>query len=177
MAIALLGAGRAIDVQHSKLTLYVDKQGMFAFMADNHEIEAPIASGSFDADAKTVELNFDAAKIRVLDPKLSEGRRGEVQAAMVSAKVLDVEHYPQITFRTTKVDAADATHWTVTGDLTLHGQTHPQNVTVVETDASHFAGTATIRQSTYGIVPIRIAGGTVAVKDDVRLVFTVTLAP
>jgi polyisoprenoid-binding protein YceI len=63
----------------------------------------------------------------------------------------------------------------VTGDLTLHGQTHPITFAVTRVDATHFHGATTVRQSAFGISPIRIAGGTVRVKDDVKVEFAIAL--
>lgn len=173
---ALAGV-RQIDVQHSKVTVYVYKQGLFSIFADNHEIDAPIASGSFDAAHDVAVITIDAAKIKVLDPKLSADRRNSVQSSMAGPQVLDVAKYPTIAFRSTNVRRRDTTHWTVTGDLTLHGETHPVDVDVVTSGDAHFDGSATIRQSAFGITPIRIAGGTVSVKDDVKVAFSITLAP
>jgi polyisoprenoid-binding protein YceI len=94
---------------------------------------------------------------------------------MTGPQVLDVAKYPTIVFRSTKIDVADATHWKVSGNLTLHGQTHPIDVQVVKGDETHFSGSATIRQSAFGITPIKIAGGAVSVRDDVKVDFQVAL--
>ena len=64
---------------------------------------------------------------------------------------------------------------TVTGDLTVHGETHAVVVEVVQIDTTHFKGSATVRQSAFGISPIRLAGGTVKVKDDVNVDFDIAL--
>jgi polyisoprenoid-binding protein YceI len=157
------------------MTVYVFKQGLFSFLADNHEIAAPISGGAYDAAAKRVELSVAAARLTVLDPKLSPERRAQVQAAMDS-KVLDVDRYPTIEFRSTQIDESDPNRWKVTGDLTLHGQTHPIAFAVRREDPSHFSGTATIRQTEFGISPIRVAGGAVTVKDDVQVRFRIALA-
>ncbi len=37
----------------------------------------------------------------------------------------------------------------------------------------HYTGSATVRQSDFGMTPIRIAGGTVQVKDDVKIDFDI----
>jgi polyisoprenoid-binding protein YceI len=165
----------AFDVQQSKMTVHVGARGLFAFLADNHVIDAPITSGSYDTETKVVQLTVDAAKMLVLDPKLSADRRDQVQANMTGSQVLDAEKYPTISFRSTKIDDTDPNRWTVTGDLTLHGQTHPIEVQVHRADAMHFLGSATIRQTTFGITPIRVAGGTVSVKDDVDVEFEIVL--
>jgi len=166
-----------IDTQHSSLTIHVWKQGLFSFAADNHVVDAPIASGKYDAAHQTIELSIDAAKLRVLDPQLAPNRRDQVQANMVGPQVLDVQKYPQIVFRSTKSPAGSPSQLSITGDLTLHGQTHPIVVQTAAIDATHFKGTATVRQTDFGITPIRLAGGTVKVKDDVNIDFELALKP
>ena len=164
-----------IDAQHSSLTVYVSKQGIFAFAADNHVVNAPLTSGAFDPATKSIELKIDAAQMRVLDPSMAPDRRAQVQANMVSSQVLDVQKYPQITFQSTKTQATSPGKLTVTGDLTLHGQTRSVTVDVDEIDAKHYKGRVTIRQTDFGITPIRIAAGTVKVKDELRIEFDIEL--
>jgi polyisoprenoid-binding protein YceI len=165
----------AIDMQHSKMTVYVYKQGLFSFLADNHEIDAPIANGSYDSSSNSIDITVDAAQMKVLDPKMAADKRNSVQSNMTGPQVLDVAKYPTIVFRSTKIGSADATHWKVSGNLTLHGQTHPIDVQVLKVDETHFSGSATIRQSAFGITPIKIAGGAVSVRDDVKIDFQVAL--
>jgi polyisoprenoid-binding protein YceI len=164
------------DVAHSKMTVYVYKQGMFSFAADNHEIAAPLASGSYESATGAVELTVDATKMQVLDPSLSSGRRDDIQSNMAGLQVLDVEKYPTIAFRSTNVETDSSGALTVTGDLTLHGQTHSIVVQAHKVDPTHFSGSVMLRQSTFGITPIRLVGGTVQVKDDVKIVFEIALA-
>lgn len=166
---------RAIDPGHSTLTVYVYKEGLFAFAADNHEIAAPIASGSVDATSGTVDVTVDAKGMRVLDPRLSDARRAQVQSNMAGPQVLDVSAYPTIGFHAKGLTIASAGHFTIAGDLTLHGQTHAVSVDVTRADPTHFTGAAVVRQSSFGLTPIRIAGGMVRVKDDVKVVFDIAL--
>jgi polyisoprenoid-binding protein YceI len=166
---------RAFDLAHSKITVYVYKQGMFSFLADNHQIDAPITAGRYDGTAKSVEFTVATAKMKVLDPKMPPSRRDSVQKAM-DDQVLEIAKYPTVSFRSTAIEDRDPKHWTVTGDLNLHGQTHAITVQVQRADASHFSGSATIRQTAFGITPIRIAGGIVSVKDDVTVEFEVVLS-
>jgi polyisoprenoid-binding protein YceI len=155
--------------------VHVWKQGIFAFAADNHVVDAPITSGKFDPQSNSIELNIESAKLRVLDPQLPSDRRAQVQANMLGPQVLDVAKYPEITFHSTNSQATSPGKLTVTGDLTLHGETHAVVVQVVQIDTTHFKGSATVRQSAFGISPIRLAGGTVKVKDDVNVDFDIAL--
>ena len=48
----------------------------------------------------------------------------------------DMEKYPEITFQSTKVEPVDATHFDVTGDLTIKGTTKPITVRLEFTGAA-----------------------------------------
>ncbi len=165
----------AIDAAHSIMTVAVSKQGVFSLFADNHVIDAPIASGTYDDAQKAVVLTVDATQMRVVDPKSSANRRADVQSNMAGPEVLDVNTYRTIVFRSTNISGTDTSRWTVNGNLTLHGQTHPISFAAVRADATHVSGSATVNQSTFGITPIRIAGGAVTVKDAVTVSFRIVL--
>jgi polyisoprenoid-binding protein YceI len=165
-------APASIDTGRSKMTVLVYKQGLFAFLADNHEIDAPIQSGSVDG-AKSVRITVDAAKMQVLDPKLSSDKRSQVQANMLGPQVLDVQRYPTIEFQSTAIADKGNGVLTVTGNLTLHGQTRSITFDAKDEGGAHFTGSATVRQTAFGITPIKIAGGAVSVKDDVRIEFDI----
>ena len=166
---------RSIDVAKSTLTVRVYKAGVFSAFAHDHEIVAPIAGGRADTTARHVDLQVDSAKLRVNDPKGSEGDRAQIQKTMLGPEVLDSERYPKIEFRSTAAEPNDADSWTVRGTLTLHGQTAPVTVRVTER-AGHFTGSSAFRLTEFSIKPVRIAGGTVKVKDEVRIEFDIQLA-
>ena len=172
---AACGQPKAVDAKTSVMTVHVYKAGVFSAMAHDHEISAPISGGSVDTAAHHVELHVSAAALRVHDPNASEKDRGEIQKTMLGPDVLDSEQQREIVFKSTGAEAAGAGAWTVRGDLTLHGQTQPVTVAVKE-NAGHYVGTARIKQSDFGIKPIKLAGGTVRVKDEVQIDFDIQLA-
>ena len=165
----------AIDTRKSVMTVRVYKAGVFSAFAHDHEIAAPIASGSADTAAPHVELRTDASALRVRDTKGSEKDHDEIQQTMLGPEVLDAKRYPEIVFRSTSVEPSGLGAWSVHGALALHGQTHPVTVAVSE-KAGHYVGSALLKQTDFGIKPVRIAGGTVRVKDEVRIEFDVQLA-
>ena len=71
----------------------------------------------------SVRVWFESAKIKVLDPELSEDKRAQVQKTMEGPDVLDVKSYPEIRFRSTAVETAGNLRWKVRGTLALHGAT------------------------------------------------------
>jgi hypothetical protein len=42
--------------------------------------------------------------------------------------------------------------------------------------AGHFTGVARLKQSDFGITPIKVAGGTIRVKDEIQIEFDIQLA-
>lgn len=170
-----LGQSHAIDADHSSLKVRVFKTGFFSAFAHDHEIEAPIGEGAvYVSTSPGVSLQVDARRLRVLDPEASVSTRGEIQKTMEGPTVLGTERFPEIRFQSTAVEQRGNDRWMVQGDLTLHGETKPVVVEVARKDA-HYRGSATIKQRNFGITPVSLAGGTVKVKDDVRIEFDIVL--
>jgi len=167
--------GRVIDGAHSSLKVRVNKAGFFSAFGHNHEIEAPIESGEVaESGSPSVELRVDARELRVLDPEASADTRAQVQKTMLGPQVLDTERFPKIQFQSTKVEAKGADHWLVHGTLDLHGQNHPVTVDVSLKDGV-YRGTGALKQTEFGIRPVTVAGGTVKVKDEIKVEFEIVL--
>jgi polyisoprenoid-binding protein YceI len=112
--------------------------------------------------------------MRVLDPEASQDTRAQIQKTMQGPQVLDASHFPEIHFQSTTVEPKGADHWVVQGKLDLHGQTHPVTVDVTLKDG-FYRGSVTLKQTGFGITPVSIAGGTVKVKDEVKVQFQIAL--
>jgi polyisoprenoid-binding protein YceI len=166
---------RTIDSAHSSLKVRVSKSGFFSAFAHNHEIEAPIETGEVtESGSPSVKLRVDARKMSVLDPEASAETRAQIQKTMLGPQVLDTEHFPEIHFQSTEVEAKGTDHWLVNGTLDLRGQRHPVAVDVSLKDGV-YRGTAALKQTEFGIKPVTVAGGTVKVKDEVKVEFEIAL--
>jgi len=122
---------QAIDVNKSSLKIRVFKSGAFSAFAHDHEIQAPIDEGKIDSSTRpSVQLRVDARKMRVLDPEISVDKRAEIQHRMEGNAVLDVEHFPEISYRPTAITKTWDAHWEVHGDLNLHERSQPVVVVV-----------------------------------------------
>jgi polyisoprenoid-binding protein YceI len=178
LAIALTALASAqvrnVDTERSKVLVHVSKAGLFSAFGDNHDIEARISDGVVDEQASTVRLVIDAAAMKVLDPQLPPDKRQEVQERMLGPEVLDVRQFPQIVFESSTVERGGEKGMVVRGSLSLHGQKHPMTVMVVPAEEG-YRGSATLKQHNYGIKPVSVAGGTVKVKDELKLEFEVVL--
>jgi hypothetical protein len=165
---------RLIDIERSTVTVHVFKAGLFRALADDHIVQAPLAEGTFDAAVPHGSIVIDPRRMRVLDPGLSAKDREEVQARMLGPEVLDVQRFPRIHFHSVTIERHDGSAWLVRGELELRGRIRPFNVNVTPRNG-HYIGTATVKQTDFGIVPISIAGGTVKVKDEIKVDFDIVV--
>lgn len=156
--------------------VYAEAGGLFSVFAHDHVIEAGKIDGCASVDPKnlvqsSVKLSFSTAAIRVLDPKESADNRAKIQKTM-ETDVLRVSDFPAISFESTGVAAESAGRFRVTGTLTIRGKSSPVTIPVTVThldDGSYrVTGTYNFKQTTFGIDPIRLIGGTVRVKDEIR---------
>ena len=196
VAILILAVGRsatpnadtrvsyAVDAQKSKIEIQVAREGFFKAFGHDHLVSATQFSGevrlsqSNVADS-AVSFLVDAKSLVVLDPGESEKDQKEVQTTMLGEQVLDVTRFPQIEFTSSSVKSVskkgDAFELQVEGTLTLHGVkktvTVPVRVQVANDGSLTTDAEVSLLQSDYGITPIKVAGGTVRVKDKLKLTF------
>ena len=164
-----------IDTQKSTLTIHVGKTGVFSGLGHEHEVHAPIHSGTADTGSHpAVEIHVDARALRVIDKGESEKDRAEVQKTMLGPEVLDSEHHQEILFRSTGAESSGQGKWTLRGNLTLRGQTRPVTLQVMLKDG-RYTGETTVKQTDFGIKPPGKAG--VRAKDEVKIEFVVWLVP
>jgi polyisoprenoid-binding protein YceI len=163
--------------QQSAITIKVFKSGLFSGFAHNHVVVAPIARAAIETAKPSAEITVVTKEMKVTDPEVSDKDRAEIQSTMLGPKVLDQEKYPEIHFRSSRIEQTSPQHYRVAGTLELHGT--KQEITLEVTGGpEHFHGTTKLKQSDYGIKPISLFGGSVKVKDELELEFDVyTAAP
>jgi polyisoprenoid-binding protein YceI len=140
--------------------------------------------GQFQKTSGTVTTNGNdptSAKIdATIDASSIDTRVDKRDAHLKSPAFLDVDKFPTITFKSTKVEADGPGKWKVTGDLTLHGVTKPVVLEVEGTGApindpmgntrAGASATTKIKRSDFGLTwnqPLE-AGG-VMVGDEVAI--------
>ncbi len=173
------------DPKRSKFQIELGTAGFLKFMGDEHliEVEDYQCEVSFDDKRPAtswVKLTVKAASLKVVDPKLAAGKRAEVQGTMQGPKVLDVANHPVITFHSRKVTAGEKGKYRVEGDLTIRGVSRPVAYEVVleeQAGVRHARGVARVKQTAFGIEPVSAGGGTVKVKDEMKIVFDLVLVP
>lgn len=164
---------RNIDTQKSTLTIHVGKTGAFSALGHEHEIHAPIHSGTAEIGAHpAVEIHVNAQELRVTDKDAAEKERAEVQKTMLGPEVLDSDAHQEIVFKSTAAESVGQGQWTLRGNLTMRGQTRPVKVQVTLKDG-RYTGETTVKQTDFGITPPGKAG--VRAKDEVKIEFDVRL--
>ena len=174
-----------VDASSTSIVVHVGRAGLLAFAGHDHEVAVPAVEGRVslnptDVSRSQVALRIDARTLKVTGKGEPDKDVAEVQRTMLSERVLDVERYPAIEFESSRISAverlADGFRLRVDGRLTLHGTSQALSVPVtVRVAGSRLTatGSAVVRQSAFGIRPVTGAGGTVRVKDEVSVTFTI----
>jgi polyisoprenoid-binding protein YceI len=106
-----------IDAAHSQATFAVKHmmittvKGHFNVLRGHLHIDEQNPANSW------VDAEVDAASVDTRDEK----RDGHLR----SPDFFDVENYPTMTFKSTKVEPAGGNEYNIVGDLTIHGVTKP----------------------------------------------------
>jgi polyisoprenoid-binding protein YceI len=172
-ALALMAQERPIDTGRSTITIHVGKSGLFSAAAHDHTIDAPIAAGTMEeSGAPHIEFTVETAKMTVRpDPKVDAKTQATIQTDMENM-VLEPKKFPEVAFRSSRVDKIADGQWKVEGDLTLHGVKKAVSLMVRRTGESYSTHTV-IKQTDFGIKPISIGGGMIKVKNEVEIDFQI----
>jgi polyisoprenoid-binding protein YceI len=178
-----------IDPEASRIVVHVGRSGVFAFAGHDHEVSVPAFTGTIRLDRmdiirSEISVRFDTTAMKVTGKGEPAEDVPEVQRVMRSERVLDVERHPEIRFVSRRLSiterSADTVKARIDGHLTLRGITKPIVVPVdvrLSADRITATGKAIVRQTLFGIHPVTAGAGTVKVKDEVEVVFTVVAHP
>jgi polyisoprenoid-binding protein YceI len=172
-AASLAAQDKPIDVKRSTITIHVGKAGMFSAAGHEHWVEAPIASGVLnESSAPRVEFKVETARMTVRrDPKVNDKDQAQIQKDM-ETMTLDTAKYPEIAFRSSRIEKLGEGEWKVEGTLSLHGATKPVSL-IVKRNGDAYAGHVIIKQTDFGIKPVSVGGGMVKVKNEVDIDFQI----
>jgi len=131
-----------------------------------------------EIDKSRIKITIKADSLTVTDAMKDKDRR-EIELTM-NNEVLESARYPEIVFESTRVSGSKTgdSHFSVqmTGHLTLHGVSHELTIPVQASltgGTLHTHGEFTVLQTAYGIKPVRVAGGSLKIKDELKLTFNI----
>jgi polyisoprenoid-binding protein YceI len=106
-----------IDQAHSSAHFVVRHMMVTNVRGGFRSVNGSVVYDPGNPAASSIEAVIDAASINTNDDQRD--------AHLRSADFLDVEKYPTITFKSSKVEPAGDGEWKATGDLTIHGVSRP----------------------------------------------------
>ena len=107
----------SIDPTHSSVEFSVRHLMITTVRGRFTGVKGTVAIDESDPAKSAVEVVIDAASV--------DTREAQRDAHLRSADFFDVERFPTLTFRSTRLDGAIATGFKLAGDLTIHGVTRP----------------------------------------------------
>ncbi len=111
------------DPYHTQVEFSARHLGMMTVRGHFPDVTA---TGFIDPDhpeASSVDVTIVAASIRTNNPQRDNDLR--------TSNFLEVDKYPTMTFKSTKIEAAGQDRYKVTGDLTIKGNTRPVTLNMV----------------------------------------------
>lgn len=161
------------DPAHSTASFAVKHMMINTVRGEFRKWTSTLAWDKDDPSKSTVAVKIDAASINTNNEK----RDGHLK----SPDFFDAAKCPEITFKSSKVESAGDNKYKVTGDLTMHCQTHPvtldaafsPNPMKTPFGSTVYVGSATgtVKRSEWGLTwnkSLEQAGG-VLVSDEVNL--------
>ncbi len=165
-----------LDITHTRLGFSARHAMVTTVRGQFGEFEGAVHIDTADPSASTAKVNIRAASI-------STGQ-ADRDAHLRSADFFDAETFPELTFVTTGVTRADASIWTVTGDLTIKGVTRPVSIDFESAGSARdpfgnlrvgFEGSTTINRKDWGLTwNAALETGGVLVSEKIKLEFDVS---
>jgi polyisoprenoid-binding protein YceI len=161
--------------ENGTLSVWTGRGGAAAKAGHDLLIEVGTWQGTLqmadDRAASSVALTADAGSMRVLDGTGGMTKLGEDDKAGIAKTIdEDVLKGTTITFQSSAVRAnADGRGFEVDGELELRGRRAPVSFALTLDDGGHLTGSATIKQTDWGIKPYSALFGTLKVADEVQV--------
>jgi polyisoprenoid-binding protein YceI len=163
---------RTLGPENATLTVRTGRTGAASKAGHDLLIEVTSWEGTLDPDGRSVTLTADPRSLRVL-----EGTGGmqalDDEAKAGIAKTIDDEVLlgRPIEFRSSEAELGPDGSGHVRGELELAGERRPLAFELTAREGGELTGTATIKQSDWGMKPYTALFGTLKVADDVEVAF------
>jgi polyisoprenoid-binding protein YceI len=168
----------AVDASHSSIDFSIRHMMIAKVKGLFHTFEAEVEADPTDLTTANILVSVDLSSIDTRN----KDRDGHLQ----SADFFDVENHPKMTFQSTKITKTDDGEYNVTGDLTIHGVTKPETLSVSfegggkdpwGNDKVGFSGHGSIKRSDFGLTyNAALETGGVLIADEVKISFEIEAA-
>jgi polyisoprenoid-binding protein YceI len=175
-----------IDTARSRFTVQAFSGGLLSAFAHSPTFAVRDFSGEVrlgdTVEGLELELTVNSDSLE-LEDRVSASDRKEIESRM-RGEVLETSAYREIAYRgrVVRSDTIGQGRYRVVieGDLTLHGPNRPYRIDaelIVFGDGLRLGGGGTVRMSEFGIRPVTAVGGTIKLKDELRLSFDLAALP
>jgi len=172
-----------VDAKKSRFAVRAFAVGLLSALGHSPNIAIPDFEGEFALNPEAIEqssvrLAINASSLTVMDD-IREKDRNEIERTM-RREVLETDSFPEIVYEASEASAnkiADGQYAvTLNGQLSLHGVTQTQPVSAriyLSGDMLRAVGEFSLSQREYEIRPVSAVGGTIKLKDELKLTFDI----
>jgi polyisoprenoid-binding protein YceI len=111
-----------LDPMHTQVEFAAKHFGMMTVRGHFTNVTTSGTVDPFNPSASSIEVSIDVASLTTNNPQRDNDLR--------SSYFLELDKYPTITFRSTRIEPAGHDRYTLTGDLTIKGITKPVTLNV-----------------------------------------------
>ncbi len=151
---AKVGPGSYIvENNHTRVMFKVSHFGLTEYWGEFADVSGTLKLDPKSVDRSALDVKVATASVTTKSPKLVDELKGD--------QWLDAAKFPDITFKSTKVEKTGADTANVLGDLTLHGVTRPVTFVakligagmnpVSKTYTTGFEVSGTVKRSDFGV--------------------------
>lgn len=166
------------DESQAECLVFTFKEGLLSKVA--HDLKIRVTRFSADVTPGSVRAEFDLRSLRVVEAMkdgsenpgaLSDADKAKI-AEQISNEVLHAAQHPTAVFNSRSVTPRADGGYDVEGELALHGVTQSIRAET-RSEGGRQVATIELHQPTYGITPFKAMMGTLKVKADVIVRFSV----
>ena len=160
-----------LDPYHTQIEFSAKHLGMMTVRGYFDEFSTAADIDPSNPEASSVEVTMSTASIRTNNAIRDNDIR--------SSNFLEVEKYPIITFKSTGVQTVDADHYTLTGDLTIKGNTRPVSLDVTRYGEFNdpgmmghrisYGATTKINRKDFGLAFHAVLDGRLVVSEEIQI--------
>jgi polyisoprenoid-binding protein YceI len=160
-----------LDPYHTQVEFSAKHLGMMTVRGYFDELSATADIDPDHPETSSVQVTISAASVRT--------NNGIRDNDIRSPHFLEVDKYPEITFRSTSVEVTAPDRYTLNGDLTIKGTTHPVSLAVLKYGEFNdpgmmghrisYSATTRINRKDFGLTSNAVLDGRLVVSEEIQI--------